>query len=301
MLYQGSYVALVTPFADDGTVDDSAFEKFCDWQIAQGTDGLVVNGTTGEVPTLSAAEKTRLIEIAVSVSAGRVPVLAGTGGNDTAAVITQSREAEKLGVDGLMLVTPPYNKPSQEGLYQHFRAVHDATDTPILLYNVPGRTGGDIKVPTLARLAELPRIVGIKDATADLCRPLETRLACGPEFCQLSGEDATVTAFYAQGGHGCISVTANVAPGLCAALHDAHAAGKMTEVGRLRDALMPLHQVMFADTSPGPAKWALHLMGHMQPGLRLPLVPPPLDVQQRLAHVLQSLRLIDAHPTRTHG
>ncbi|GAB5389524.1 MAG: 4-hydroxy-tetrahydrodipicolinate synthase [Alphaproteobacteria bacterium] len=291
MLCRGSLVALVTPFADDGKVDTSAFEIFCDWQIAEGTDGLVPVGTTGESPTLSKAEKATVIDIAVRTANGRVPVIAGTGGNNTAEVIDASRAAQKQGVDGLMVVVPPYNKPSQEGMFQHYQAVHDATDLPILIYNIPGRSGVDMSVETMSRLAELPRIVGVKDATGDLVRPLETRIACGPEFCQLSGEDATVTGFYAQGGHGCISVTANVAPALCAALHDAQAAGDMPRVAHLRDLLMPLHAAVFSDSSPGPAKWALHRLGLMRPDLRLPMVAPSDTAKRQIEGVITALSL----------
>jgi 4-hydroxy-tetrahydrodipicolinate synthase len=245
-MFKGSIVALITPFKD-GKVDEKAFQAFVEWQIAQGTQGLVPCGTTGESPTLSHEEHMRVVELCVNAAAGRVPVIAGTGSNSTAEAVALTRHAKEAGADAALVVTPYYNKPSQEGLYQHYKAIHDAVELPIVIYNIPGRCVVDMSVATMARLAKLPNIVGVKDATADLTRPLRTRLEIGPDFCQLSGEDATITAFLAQGGD-------------------------LATVERLRDQLMPLHDAMFVETSPGPVKYAASLLGLCSEELRLPLV-----------------------------
>lgn len=271
-MFSGSMVALLTPFRN-GAVDEKGFQAFVEWQIAQGTQGLVPVGTTGETPTLSHEEHMRVVELCVEAAGGRVPVIAGTGSNSTAEAIELTRHAKESGADGALLVTPYYNKPTQEGLYQHFKAIHDAVDVPIVIYNIPGRSIVDMSVATMARLAKLPNIVGVKDATADLARPLRTRVEIGPEFCQLSGEDATVVAFLAQGGHGCISVTGNVAPAQCAELHRAWQDGDLASVVRLRDRLMPLHHAMFVETSPAPVKYAASLLGLCTDEVRLPVVP----------------------------
>jgi 4-hydroxy-tetrahydrodipicolinate synthase len=270
-MFSGSFVALVTPFRN-GAVDEKAFEAFVDWQINEGTDGLVPVGTTGESPTLSHDEHKRVVELCLGVAKGRVPVIAGAGSNSTAEAIALARHAKQAGADAVLVVTPYYNKPSQEGLYQHYKAIHDAVDIPIVIYNIPGRSVIDMSVDTMARLAVLPNIVGVKDATADLSRPLATRVRLGDKFCQLSGEDATVAAFLAQGGHGCISVTANVAPKLCAALHKAWQVRDLDRFATLRDQLMPLHRVLFCEPSPAPAKYALGQLGMMEDSVRLPLV-----------------------------
>lgn len=271
-MFKGSIVALITPFSD-GKVDRKAFKDFVDWQIKQGTHGVVPVGTTGESPTLSHDEHRLVVSMAVEVAKGRVPVIAGTGSNSTEEAIHLTRHAKEAGADAALVVTPYYNKPSQEGLYQHYKAIHDAVDLPIIIYNIPGRSVIDMSVATMARLAKLPNIVGVKDATADLARPLRTRVEIGPDFCQLSGEDATVTAFLAQGGVGCISVTANVAPALCAQMHNAWEAGNIAEMARIRDLLMPLHHAMFVETSPAPVKYAASLLGKSTSDVRLPLVP----------------------------
>lgn len=268
---KGSITALITPFAQ-GEIDERAFQDLVERQIAEGTHGLVPCGTTGESPTISHEEHRRLIALTVEVAAGRVPVIAGTGSNSTEEAIGLTRHAKRIGADAALVVTPYYNKPTQEGLYQHFKAIHDSADLPILIYNIPGRSVVDMSIATMARLSQLPNIVGVKDATADLVRPLRVRTEIGPDFIQLSGEDATATAFLAQGGVGCISVTANVAPRLCAQLQDAWARGDMVEMARIRDLLMPLHHAMFVETNPGPAKYALSLLGLCQPDMRLPLV-----------------------------
>lgn len=272
-MFRGSIVALITPFRD-GKVDEAAFQSFVEWQIAEGTHGLVPCGTTGESPTLSHDEHQRVVELCIEAAGGRVPVIAGTGSNSTAEAIALTRHAKAAGATAALVVTPYYNKPTQEGLFQHFKAIHDAADLPIVIYNIPGRSVVDMSVGTMARLAKLPNIVGVKDATADLVRPLRTRVEIGPEFCQLSGEDATAVAFLAQGGVGCISVTANVAPGACAAMQDAWTAGDFPTVARLRDQLMPLHHAMFVETSPGPVKVGAALLGKCRDEVRLPLVPP---------------------------
>ncbi len=269
-MFKGSFVALITPFRN-GEVDEKAFCELVDWQIAQGTHGLVPCGTTGESPTLSHDEHMRVTELCVEAAAGRVPVVAGTGSNSTAEAVELARHAAKAGADAQLLVTPYYNKPTQEGLYRHYKAVHDAAELPILIYNIPGRSVIDMSVETMVRLAELPRVVGCKDATNDLARPLATRLACGPDFAILSGEDATAVALLAQGGDGCISVTANVAPKACAAMHEAWQQGDLAAMRRYNEMLLPLHDALFCETSPGPVKYAASLLGLCGTDLRLPL------------------------------
>jgi 4-hydroxy-tetrahydrodipicolinate synthase len=271
-MFSGSIVALLTPFKN-GKVDEKAFQSFVDWQINQGTNGLVPVGTTGESPTLSHEEHMRVVELCIEAAAGRVPVIAGAGSNSTAEAIAFTRHAKQAGADAVLQVTPYYNKPTQEGLYQHYKAIHDAAEIPIIIYNIPGRSVIDMSVATMARLAKLPNIVGVKDATADLTRPLRTRLEIGSEFCQLTGEDASVVAFLAQGGHGCISVTGNVAPAQSAQLHAAWQAKDWATVERLRDQLMPLHNALFLETSPAPVKYAASLLGLCTEELRLPVVP----------------------------
>lgn len=270
-MFHGSIVALITPFKD-GKVDEKAFQSFVEWQVAQGTHALVPCGTTGESPTLSHDEHRRVVELCIEAAAGKVPVIAGAGSNSTSEAVELTRHAKEAGAAAALVVTPYYNKPTQEGLYQHYKAIHDSADLPIIIYNIPGRSVVDMSVATMARLAKLPNIVGVKDATADLTRPIRTRLAIGPDFCQLSGEDATALAFNAQGGVGCISVTANIAPALCAAMQNAWAAGDLTEAYRLRDVLQPLHDAMFVETSPGPVKYAASLLGKASADTRLPLV-----------------------------
>ena len=277
-MFSGSITALLTPFRD-GKVDEPAFQAFVDWQIAEGTTGLVPCGTTGESPTLSHDEHHRVTELCIEAASGRVPVIAGAGSNSTEEAISLARHAKKAGADAVLVVTPYYNKPTQEGLYQHFKAIHDAADLPIIIYNIPPRSVVDMSVATMARLAALPNIVGVKDATADLVRPLKTRLEIGPDFCQLSGEDATAVAFLAQGGHGCISVSANVAPRQCARMQRAWAEGDLRTVAELRDLLMPLHHAMFVETSPAPVKYAASLLGKCTDEVRLPMVPATAEAR----------------------
>ena len=270
-MFSGSITALITPFTN-GRVDEEAFRKLVDWQIKQGTHALVSCGTTGESPTLSHDEDMRVTAICVEVADGRVPVIAGTGSNSTSEAIALTKSAKEAGADAALIVTPYYNKPTQDGLYAHFKAIHDAVEIPIIIYNIPGRCIVDMSVETMARLAELPNIIGVKDATADLKRPALTRGAIDEDFCQLSGEDATIVPFLAQGGHGCISVTANVAPALGANLHNAWKGGDFNEVARINDRLMPLHEALFVESSPGPVKYAASQLGLCENRVRLPLV-----------------------------
>jgi 4-hydroxy-tetrahydrodipicolinate synthase len=273
-MFSGSLVALITPFGPDGSVDEKAFAEFVEWQIAEGSEGLIPVGTTGESPTLSHDEHKRVVELCVQVARGRVPVIAGTGSNSTAEAIDLTRHARAVGADAALVVTPYYNKPTQEGLFLHYSAIAEAVDIPIVIYNIPGRSVVDMSVETMARLAKAHRtIVGVKDATANLTRPLHTALACGEGFCQLSGEDHTALAFRAAGGHGCISVTANIAPWLCRQMHDAWAAGRIAEAQAIQLRLAPVHDAMFCETSPGPVKFAASLLGKSSAFCRLPMAP----------------------------
>jgi 4-hydroxy-tetrahydrodipicolinate synthase len=270
---RGSITALITPFRN-GEVDEQAFRELIEWQIAEGSDGIVPVGTTGESPTLSAEEHKRVIEVAVETAGGRVPVVAGTGSNSTAEAIAFTRHAAHAGADAALVVVPYYNKPTQDGLYNHFKAVAAAADIPILVYNVPSRTVASISIETIDRLArDIANIVGTKDATADLARVSRQRLATGADFIQLSGEDATALGFNAHGGVGCISVTANVAPRLCAAFQRACRDGDYVTALTLQDRLMPLHHALFVETSPAPVKFAASVLGMSSDEVRLPLVP----------------------------
>lgn len=291
-MFKGIYTALITPFKD-GKVDETAFQAFVEWQIEQGVHGLVPCGTTGESPTLTHEEHNRVIDLCVEVARGRVKVIAGTGSNSTEEAIMTTRHAQKAGADGALIVAPYYNKPTQEGIYQHFKAINDAVDIPIVLYNVPGRTVVDIKDDTIARLAQLANIVGLKDATGDLARvyTLRERLA-GRPFALLSGEDMTAVSFNVTGGQGCISVSSNIAPKACAAVQEACLAGDFAKAHDLNKALAPLHDVMFCETSPGPVKYAASLLKKCSPALRLPLVEPESASKERVEKVLLSLHLI---------
>ncbi len=269
-MFKGSIVALITPFRN-GEVDRDAFQRLVEWQIEEGTDGLVPVGTTGESPTVTHEEHKLLIQLCVEAAAGRVPVIAGTGSNNTAEALALAKHAKAVGADGHLVVTPYYNKPTQRGLYEHYKAINDAVDLPIVIYNIPPRSVIDMSVETMAALAKLPNVVGVKDATAKLDRPLQTRVAIGDDFSILSGEDATALALLAQSGDGCISVTANVAPALCAALHDAWNAGDFAEARRINEVLIPLHDALFCEANPGPVKYAASLMGIAGPEMRLPM------------------------------
>ena len=272
---RGSMTALVTPFKD-GTFDEAAFRAHVDWQIASGTTGLVPVGTTGESPTLSHTEHKRVVEACVAESRGRAPVIAGAGSNSTAEALDFARHAEKAGADAILVVTPYYNKPSQEGLYQHFKAVNDAVGIPIIIYNIPPRSVVDMSVETMARLFELKNIAGVKDATGNIARVSQQRQAMGPEFIQLSGEDMTALAFNAAGGVGCISVVANVAPALCAAMQEASLRGDYATALNVQDRLVPLHDAVFREPGLAGAKLGLSLLGRGNEEVRLPL----LAVQQ---------------------
>jgi 4-hydroxy-tetrahydrodipicolinate synthase len=272
-MFKGSFTALVTPFKD-GKVDVASFERLVEWQIAEGTHGLVPVGTTGESPTLSHDEHKQVVELCIKAARKRVPVIAGAGSNSTAEAIDFTRHAKKAGADAVLHSTGYYNKPTQEGLYRHFKAISDAVDLPILLYNVPVRTIVDISVATMQRCAQLKNVVGVKDATANVARISQQRLACGTQFNQLSGEDATALGFMAHGGHGCISVTSNVAPRLCAEFQTACLKGDFAAALALQDKLMPLHDALFVETNPAPVKYAAWRLGIIaSPECRLPLAP----------------------------
>ena len=264
--------ALATPFRE-GAFDEAAFRAFVNWQIDQGTHGLVPVGTTGETPTLSHAEHDRVVEACIDEAGGRVPVVAGAGSNSTAEAVERARHAEKAGADAVLIVTPYYNKPTQAGMYAHFKAVNDAIGIPIIIYNIPGRSVVDMSVDTMKRLFELKNIAGVKDATAKLDRVSLQRQAMGEDFVQLSGEDATAIGFNAHGGCGCISVVSNVAPRLCADLQEATLGGDYAKALQIQDKLLPLHTSLFLETNPSPVKYALAKLGHMSEDVRLPLLP----------------------------
>lgn len=271
-MFHGSITALITPFRN-GALDMDAFERLVEGQIEQGSHGLVPCGTTGESPTLTKKEHDLIVERTVALVKGRIPVIAGTGTNSTASTIESTLHAQNAGADAALIVTPYYNKPTQDGLYAHYKAVHDATDIPIIIYNIPPRCIIDMSVDTMSRLAELPRIVGVKDATADLARPTLLRNRVGQDFCQLSGEDGTALAFLAAGGHGCISVVSNIAPALCAQMQNAWRAGNVKEAETIRDRLAPLNKALFCETSPAPVKYAASQLGICTDEVRLPMLP----------------------------
>src|SRR5499427_1563415 len=270
--FRGSFTALVTPFRN-GTVDEKAFGALVVWQIDEGTNGLVPVGTTGESPTLSHDEHKQVVEWCIAEARGRVPVIAGAGSNSTREAIELAQHAEKAGADAVLVVTPYYNKPTQEGMYQHFKAINDAIGIPILIYNIPPRSVIDMSAETMKRLYELRNIAGVKDATANMARVTQQRAACGPDFNQMSGEDITALGFMAHGGHGCISVTSNVAPRLCSEFQAACLRGDFAAALKLQDKLSPLHINLFIETSPAPVKYALSLIGKCSDVLRLPMVP----------------------------
>ncbi len=273
MKIHGSMPALITPMKN-GQVDDKAFRKFVAWQIKEGSHGLVPVGTTGESPTVSPEEHKHIVEMCIAEANGSVPVIAGTGSNNTAEAIDYTKHAKKAGADAALVVVPYYNKPTQDGIYAHYKAIAEAVDIPIIVYNVPGRTVANISVETLDRLVkDFKNIIGTKDASADLTRPSRQRLMSGESFIQLSGEDGTALGFNAHGGVGCISVTANVAPKLCSELQVATLAGDYRQAIKIQDRLMPLHHAMFVEPSPGPVKYAASLLGLCEPEARLPLVP----------------------------
>ena len=283
---KGSMPALVTPFRG-GKLDEAAFRRLIAWQIAEGSNGLVPAGTTGESATLSHEEHNRVIEICVEVASGRVPVLAGAGSNSTVEAIALSRHAKSVGADAVLSVSPYYNKPTQEGLYRHFASIAEAVDIPIVVYNIPGRSVVEIAVETMERLAKIANVVGVKDATANLARPTRERAACGHNFCLLSGEDGTALGYMAHGGHGCISVTANVAPRTCAEFQAACLAGDFARARELHDRLMPLHDAMFCEASPAPVKFAVSLLGFCENEVRLPIVAASETAHARIRAAME--------------
>ena len=291
--FHGSMPALVTPFKD-GKFDEPAFRALVDWQISSGSHGLVPVGTTGESPTLSHAEHRHVVNVCIDEARGRVPVIAGAGSNNTSEAIELARHAEKAGADAVLVVTPYYNKPTQEGLYQHFKAVNDAIGIPILIYNIPGRSVVDMSVETMKRLYELENIVGVKDATGDLARVSKQRHALGADFIQLSGEDMTALAYMAAGGHGCISVSANAAPALCAQLMEATLKGDYATALTLQDKLIPLHGAIFLEPGVAGAKYALSLVGRVNNETRLPLLPVTEGVESAIRRAMLHAGLLSA-------
>lgn len=292
-MFRGSLVALVTPFRNN-VVDEEALAGLVEWHIAEGTRGLVPVGTTGESPTLSHEEHERVIEIVVEAAARRIPVLAGTGSNNTIEGMRFMRHAERVGADGGLVVTPYYNKPTQAGLYEHYRALHDCCELPIIIYNIPGRSVVDMTPETMGALAKLPRIIGVKDATADVVRVSKQRESCGRDFIQLSGEDPSALGFNAHGGVGCISVTANVAPRLCAEFQEATLRGDYAAALEYQDRLMPLHSAVFAEPGVAGAKFGLSVLGRSTDEVRLPLVPASDAVRGQIREAMVHAGLINA-------
>jgi 4-hydroxy-tetrahydrodipicolinate synthase len=292
--------ALPTPFGADGAVDSAAFERLCELQIRMGATALVVCGTTGEASTLRPAEHHVLVRIAVDVAHGRVPVIAGAGCNCTARAIELTKDAEAGGADAVLSVVPYYNKPVQDGLYAHFRAIAEATGLPIFLYDVPSRTACALADDTVVRLADTPNIIGLKDATADMSRPARLRRRLGAEFRLLTGDDATALGFLAQGGNGCISVTSNLAPGLCRGMFLAHRQGQIAQAQRLADLVGELTAVLFRETSPAPLKYALSLLGLMSATVRLPLVEPGEQTRAEIADIVKK-KMCGAHADHMIG
>jgi 4-hydroxy-tetrahydrodipicolinate synthase len=290
--FRGSFTALITPFKN-GSLDEKAFRDLVDWQIAEGTNGLVPVGTTGESPTLSHDEHMQVVEWCVEQARGRVPVIAGAGSNSTKEAIGLAQHAEKAGADAVLVVSPYYNKPTQEGLYRHFKAINDAIGIPIIMYNIPSRSVIDISVDTMKRLYELKNIAGVKDATANMARVSQQRAALGPDFNQLSGEDITALGFMAHGGHGCISVTSNVAPRLCAQFQSACLRGDYATALTLQDKLAPLHINLFVETSPAPIKYGMSLIGRGENLLRLPMVPATEKAQAAVREAMVHAGLLN--------
>src|SRR5579883_929793 len=291
-MFEGSFTALITPF-DGDAVDYDAFSRLIEFQIQSGTHGLVPVGTTGESPTLSHDEHRRVVETCIAAAKGRVPVIAGAGSNSTKEAVGLARHAEKAGASGLLVVTPYYNKPTQEGLYRHFKAINDAVSIPILIYNIPSRSVIDMSVDTMKRLYELRNIAGVKDATANMTRVTQQRAAMGEDFNQMSGEDITALGFMAHGGHGCISVTSNVAPRLCAEFQAACLRGDFAAALKLQDKLAPLHINLFVETSPAPVKYALSLLGKCANIVRLPMVPASERAQAAVRDAMVHAGLIN--------
>lgn len=292
-MFKGSIPALVTPFTKDGAVDLKKLHELVEWHIDQGSHGLVPVGTTGESPTLTHAEHGQVIAEVVKAARGRVPVIAGAGSNATAEGIGLIRHAQEVGADAALVVTPYYNKPTQRGLIAHFTAMHDAANLPIIIYNIPGRSVVDMTPETMGELARLPRIVGVKDATGKLERVPLTRITCGPDFIQLSGEDATALGFNAHGGVGCISVTANVAPKLCAAFQEATLRGDYKTALEYQDRLMPLHVAIFCEPGVAGAKYCMARLGLIENAVRLPLTTVGEDTAAKLDSAMRHAGLLN--------
>jgi len=290
---KGSITALITPFKK-GEVDEQAFTGLVEWQIAEGTDGLVPVGTTGESPTLSHKEHMRVVELCVETARGRVPVIAGAGSNSTQEAIELTRHAKRVGADAALSVAPYYNKPTQDGLYRHFAAIAEAVDLPIVLYNIPGRSIVEISVETMAKLAQIPNIVGVKDATGNLARASRDRGALPKSFVRLSGDDATTLGYMAHGGVGCISVTSNVAPRACAEFQDACLSGNFAMALSIQDRLMGLHDALFCEASPAPTKYAASLLGLCEEDVRLPIVPLSGKGRETVKAAMAAARLLNA-------
>ena len=290
-MFKGSFVALITPFKD-GEVDETAFRSFIEWQITEGSDGLVPCGTTGESPTLSHEEHQKVTEICIEVTDGRIPVIAGAGSNSTEEAISLAQHAKTAGADAVLVVTPYYNKPTQAGLFAHYKAINDNAKIPIIIYNIPGRSIIDMSVETMADLSKLDYIVGVKDATAQLDRPILTTLACGKDFCQLSGEDGTAIPHLAAGGHGCISVTGNILPRQCSEMQNSWTEGNIKKAMELQELLMPVHAAMFCETSPGPVKYAAELLGLFSSEARLPITEIADDSKVAVKEALKQVGAI---------
>jgi len=291
-MFHGSIPALVTPFKN-GELDLDTLKRLIDWHVEEGSHGIVAVGTTGESPTLSHPEHELVVQTVVEHTAGRIPVIAGAGSNNTTESIRLVRHAQEVGADGVLVVTPYYNKPTQAGLIAHYTALHEACDLPIIIYNIPGRSVIDMAPATMGELAKLPRIVGVKDATGDLSRVPKQRITCGSDFIQLSGEDATALGFNAHGGRGCISVTANVAPRLCAQMQEATLAGDYAEALALTDRLMPLHEAVFLEPGVMGAKYAMSLLGLIEDEVRLPLTPVSEPVRARIRDAMRHAGLLN--------
>ena len=291
-MFQGSIPALITPFRD-GKVDEAALIGLVNWHVAEGSHGLVAVGTTGETPTLSHEEHEHVIEVVVQTAAGRIPVIAGAGSNNTDESVRLMRFAKKVGAAAALVVTPYYNKPSQRGLYHHYKTLHDAVDLPIIIYNIPGRSVIDMTPATMGELARLPRIVGVKDATGDVSRVSDQRIACGSDFLQLSGNDDSALGFNAHGGRGCISVVANIAPRLSAEFQEAMLAGDYARALACQDRLMPLHRAAFAEPNPAPTKFALSLLGKCSDEVRSPMVPLEEPTRERMRGAMRHAGLLN--------
>lgn len=291
-MFRGSIPALITPFRD-GAVDEKALVDLVNWHVEEGSHGLVAVGTTGETPTLSHEEHEHVIEVCVKTAAGRIPIIAGAGSNNTEESVRLMRFAKSVGADAALVVTPYYNKPSQRGLYHHYKTLHDAVELPIIIYNIPGRSVIDMTPATMGELSRLPRIVGVKDATGDVSRVSDQRITCGADFLQLSGNDDSALGFNAHGGHGCISVVANVAPRLCSEFQEVMQAGDFAKALTYQDRLMPLHRVCFAEPNPSPSKYALSLLGKCTDEVRSPMVPLEDATKERMRAAMRHAGLLN--------